>query len=50
MDQIKGRVVGIKAESHLNRERPILEIELEKTDEFLFNWLKRKVVIKKIRI
>lgn len=50
MNQIKGRVVGIKAESHLNKELPIIEIELEKADAFLLNWLKRKVAVRKIGI
>lgn len=49
MDKVTGFVIGTKTESLLNKEKHILEIELDKQDMQLLNWQNKKVLIKKLK-
>lgn len=40
--------MGIKTESPFNKEKHILEIQLDKKDMQLLNWQNKKVLIKKL--
>ncbi len=47
--KVTGVVIGTKTESRLNKEKHVLEIELDEQDMQLLDWHNRKVLIKKIR-
>ena len=49
MDKVTGFVIGTRSQSLLNKERHLLEIELDEQDMQLLNWQNRKVLIKKIK-